>query len=176
MQTSIEKQASSNTNSPAASNLIEIEREINVPVAQLFMAFANADAIEAWWWPEGIYSDNTEIDFVTGGRYFINMKGHDSSLGGMTGRFEEIVPNKLIVLTDQFANEHGQPISAQEANIAGAWPQTIIDTFEFESLSENKSRVKLSQLGVPPEAREECIKGWNQMFDKLERFLKTSLS
>lgn len=175
MQTSQEKQPSLNK-TLSEINLIEIEREINVPVDQLFGAFANAEAIEAWWWPEGIYSDNTEFDFVVGGRYFINMKGHDNCLGGMTGRFEEIVPGKRIVMTDLFANEDGQPISPEEANIPGVWPDFIIDTFEFESLSGNKSRVKLSQQGVPPEAHKECTKSWNQMFDKLERHLKTNLS
>lgn len=176
MQVSQEKQPAQNKNLSPETNLIEVERVINTPVDQLFNAFSNSEAIDAWWWPEGLFCDTAEIDFVEGGRYFINMKGHDLSLGGMTGRYEEIVTNKLIRMTDQFANEHGQPISAQEANIPGEWPETVHIVFAFDDLGKNKSRVKLTQEGIPPEAQKDCILGWNQMFDKLERFLKSNIS
>ena len=77
-------------------------------IARLFEAFASAEALKAWWWPNGLHADRIDYDFREGGRYFINMKGQvqgkDVS-GGMTGQFEEIVENERIVLTDNGPRE-----------------------------------------------------------------------
>lgn len=37
----------------------------------------------------------------------------------------------------------------------------------FEETGE-KIKMHLQQVGIPPEMYDECIKGWNQSFDKLE--------
>lgn len=150
---------------------LEIEREFNVPVAKLFEAFTTAEAIKAWWWPKGLYSDEVKIDFREGGEYFINMKGFDKGGGGMTGGFEEIVQDERIVMTDHFADENGRVITAEEAGMGGDWPEVGYITFNFESVGEGKSRFKLSQDGIPDEMRKDCIQGWNESFDKLEKYL-----
>src|ERR1700754_1570851 len=128
MQTKQEKkiQPSIAESSAPSPELLEIRREFQVPVARLFEAFASAEALKAWWWPNGLHADRIDYDFREGGRYFINMKGQvqgkDVS-GGMTGQFEEIVENERIVLTDSFADEKGRAISAQEAGMAGQWAE-----------------------------------------------------
>ena len=154
-------------------DLIEIEREYNVPVQRLFDAFKSPEAIKAWWWPNGLYTDQVNLDFREGGDYFINMKGSRQSAGGMTGQFEEIVDNKRIVMSDSFADENGHAISAKEANMPGEWPDEIHVTFDFDSVSESKSRVKLSQDGIPPDVQKDCKQGWSEMFDKLEKYLSS---
>lgn len=173
MQTS-----SSNTNkstyknSTPGSKLLEVERKFNVPVEQLFEAFANAETLKIWWWPEGMYADQIDLEFREGGKYFINMKGYEQGGGGMTGRFEEIVKNKRIVMTDKFADDKGRAISAEEAKMPGKWPEQAYITFEFESKGQNASGFKLSQQGIPDELQKDCIQGWIQSFDKLEKYLE----
>jgi uncharacterized protein YndB with AHSA1/START domain len=153
------------------SKLLVIEREFDVPVRELFQAFETSEAIKAWWWPKDLYADRVDYEFREGGQYFINMKGFDKGGGGMTGEFKEIIEDERIVMTDQFADENGNPITAAEAKMPGEWPELIYITFEFESLGENKSRFILSQEGIPNELQEDCIQGWTQSFDKLENFL-----
>jgi uncharacterized protein YndB with AHSA1/START domain len=153
------------------SRLLEIHRDMRVSVQELFQAFKTADAIKAWWWPRNIYADHVEYDFRQGGHYFINMKGYEGGGGGMTGEFEEIVSNELIVMTDHFADKNGRAISAKEANMPGEWPQDIFITFLFERQAGNSSQLLLSQQGVPNELQEDCIKGWSESFDKLEQYL-----
>jgi uncharacterized protein YndB with AHSA1/START domain len=158
-------------NSTPQSRLMVIERKFNVPVRNLFSAFKNPEAIKAWWWPKGLFTDQVNFDFREGGTYFINMKGNEEFGGGMTGQFEEIIENELIVMTDNFANANGQKISAKDAKMPGEWPETCYITFEFSPAGETMSRVVLSQEGIPNDQQEQCAVGWNQMFDKLTSYL-----
>lgn len=154
--------------------LLEIRREFQVPVARLFEAFASAEALKVWWWPNGLHADPMDFDFREGGRYFINMKGQvqgkDVS-GGMTGEFEEIVENERIVMTDSFADDAGSAISAHDAGMSGQWPEEILITFEFEAAGKESSRFHLAQQGIPDEMQKDCIQGWSESFDKLEKYL-----
>lgn len=152
------------------SKLLVIDREFNVPVDRLFNAFTTSDSLKAWWWPRGFYSDRIDLDFRVGGKYFISMKGFDRGGGGMTGWFDQIVKNRRIVMSDQFADEDGKPISAHEARMPGNWPEMIYITFDFDSFHESTSSLKLIQQGIPTEAQEDCIRGWSEMFDKLEKY------
>lgn len=173
MQTSPEKrsQSSVHKHSTPHAKLLEMERKFKVPVDQLFAAFTDSESLKKWWWPHGMYADQVDIDFREGGKYFINMKGYEQSSGGMTGHFEEIVKNERIVMTDQFADQKGNAISAEEANMPGVWPEMAYITFEFEALDDNTSRFKLSQEGIPNELQKDCIQGWSESFDKLESCL-----
>lgn len=173
MQTSETKNSAPflHKNSTPQSDLLQIRRDFNVPVERLFSAFKSSADLKNWWWPQGLYADRVDLDFREGGHYFINMKGFDQGGGGMTGDFEEIVENSRIVMTDNFANEEGEAITAAEAKMEGEWPETIYITFEFDSRDENTSRLILSQEGIPNEMQEECIQGWSESFDKLEKYL-----
>ncbi len=173
MQSSPQKNtfSTAHKNSTPQSRLVEIEREYDVPVRDLFVAFKTADAIKAWWWPQELYADHVEIDFRQGGHYFINMKGSDIGGSGMTGQFEEIIENKLIVMSDHFADEKGRAITAQEAKMPGVWPEKDFITLEFDAVGEKSSRLRLSQEGIPNEAQKDCIQGWSEMFEKLENYL-----
>lgn len=154
------------------SKLLEIVRNFDVPVEDLFKAFTTAEAVKVWWWPKDLYTDHVEIKFAEGGKYFFNMKGYEQGGGGMTGSFEEIIPNKRIVMTDHFADDKGNAISAKEAKMPGTWPEVIYITFDFASLGANASRFKLSQQGIPNELQKDCVQGWSQSFDKLEKYLE----
>lgn len=176
MQTKQEKrnQPSIAEGAAPAAKLLEIRREFQVPVARLFEAFASAEALKAWWWPNGLHADRIDLDFREGGRYFISMKGQvqgkDVS-GGMTGEFEEIVESERIVMTDSFADENGSEISAKEAGMPGQWPELIFITFEFQAAGKEASRFRLAQQGIPDEMHKDCVQGWSESFDKLERHL-----
>ena len=176
MQAQQEKRISPSGHSGSTSQpkLLEVRREFRAPVAKLFNAFATAEALKAWWWPNGLHADRVDIVFREGGRYFINMKGEfdgkDAS-GGMTGEFEEIVSNERIVMTDSFADDQGRAISAQEAGMPGQWPEQILITFEFEAAGKEGSRLHLAQQGIPDQLQKDCVQGWSESFDKLERFL-----
>jgi uncharacterized protein YndB with AHSA1/START domain len=156
-------------NSTPESKLLEIKRDFNVPIENLFAAFETPEAIKAWWWPNGLYADRVELDFRKGGHFFINMKGFEKGGGGMVGEFEEITDHQRIVMSDRFADENGRAISAEEAHMKGVWPEIIYITLEFSRRDENTSRLHLSQEGIPNEMQDDCIQGWSQSFYKNEK-------
>jgi uncharacterized protein YndB with AHSA1/START domain len=173
MQTSQEKNIhkTAHLKSTPQARLLKVEHKYSVPVTRLFEAFKSAEALKAWWWPEGLHADRVDLEFREGGKYFINMKGFDQGGGGMTGSFEEIVENRRIVMSDQFADENGRPISAAEAKMPGEWPEIVYITLDFEPVGKSTSRVLLSQEGIPNEAQRDCIRGWKEMFNKLGAYL-----
>ncbi|WP_413578158.1 SRPBCC family protein [Bdellovibrio sp. HCB290] len=176
MQTSQEKgrkRPIHNASTPQAPLLV-IERQFDVPVSELFAAFADSDSLKEWWWPQQFFADEADIDFREGGRFFISMDGgtDTGNVGGMTGHYEEIIENVRIVMTDQFADKQGRPISPEEAGMPGDWSKMAFITFEFEKLGEKRSRFKLSHEGIPTKFQNDCIEGWMESFDKLEKYLK----
>lgn len=168
----------SHRNSTPHSDLIMIRRDFRVPVVHLFDAFKTQEALKEWWWPKNFYADRIDLDFRKGGQFFFNMKslepGFDVGGGGMTGKFEEIIENVRIVFTDNFADKDGNKITAREAKMPGDWPDTIYTTFEFKACDANTTRMCLFQEGVPNEMRDDCIQGWMESFDKLEKYLMNS--
>ena len=177
METSQEKNNfnMSHKSSSPQSPLLELEREFNVPVETLFEAFASSESIKSWWWPQNLYANRVDFDFREGGRYFINMLGDKRGESGMTGRFEKIIPNEQIVMTDQFADKTGKVISPKEANVPGQWPDMVYITFDFVRVSDSKSKVRLSQEGIPREIQKDCKQGWSEMFKKLEAYLNRQM-
>ena len=173
MQTSQERENQSplHQNSNPSSKLLKIERKFNVPVEQLFAAFKTSEELKTWWWPQNIHSEHLELDFRKDGKYFISMTGTNGEFGGMTGEFEEIMENKRIVMTDQFADKEGHPITAAEAKMPGNWADVAYITFDFDSVDKNSSILKLSQEGIPNEVQKDCKQGWSEMFDKLATHL-----
>lgn len=165
------KQILEHKGSTPHSKLLVIDRQFEVPIEKLFAAFSSAEALKRWWWPDGIYADHIDWEFRDGGNYFINMKGYDQTASGMAGVIEEVVKNERIIMTDQFANEKGKPISAKEANMPGEWPAKGYITFEFSSLAKGRSGFTLSQEGIPNELQAECIQGWEESFNKLKNYL-----
>lgn len=158
-------------NSIPQYRILEIQRAFDVPVDRLFAAFKSAETLKKWWWPKEPYSDRIDLDFREGGKFIINMKGYSQGGGGMTGQFKEIEINKRLVITDQFADENGNLISAKEANMPGKWPKVINITIDFEPIDEYTSRFTLHQEGIPNDLQNDCIQGWSESFDKLENYL-----
>jgi activator of HSP90 ATPase len=52
--------------------------------------------------------------------------------------------------------------------MAGEWPMELLITFNLEE-ADGATKLKLTHEGVPAEMHDECVKGWNESLDKLEK-------
>src|SRR5690242_11086080 len=131
-------------------------------------ALTNAEEFKKWWGPEGYSCPSSNIDARVGGKYFNCMRSPDGRENWSIGTVKKLVPEKTLVVTDSFADERGNIINASELGMPGNWPREALITFELEE-ADGATKLKLLHEGIPDEAHDDCVEGWNQCFDKLEK-------
>ena len=82
-------------------------------------------------------------------------------------------PEKL-VMTDSFADEHGQVVPATYYGMSPDFPLQLLITVTFEELKGNRTRLTLRHSGIngiSAADREGMRQGWTESFDKLAQIL-----
>ena len=157
--------------SATAKKAIVIDRVFNLPLNKVWKAWSEPEGFKKWWGPEDYTCPTSEVDFRVGGKYLHCMRSSNGEEFWSTGVYKEIIPYKKQVYTDSFSDEEGNVIPASAYNMPGDWPTELQVTLTFEEGGE-KTRLKLQHEGIPDEMRDDCIKGWNESLDKLERNIK----
>jgi uncharacterized protein YndB with AHSA1/START domain len=106
-----------------------------------------------------------------GGKYLNCMRAPDGKEYWSTGVVNEFIPDKKLVITDSFSDSKGNIIPASEHGMPGEWPEELLITFELEE-ADGATKLKLMHEGIPKEMHDECVKGWNGSFDKLDKNIK----
>ena len=150
---------------------IFIKRIFNLPLNTIWKAFTEPESFKKWWGPDGYTCPDCSIDFKIGGKYLISMQGVDEKKIWSTGTYKEIIPLKKIVYTDSFADSKGNIAPASYYKMPGEWALKLLVTLEFEEVN-GKTNLSMQHVGLPVEMSDDCMKGWQQSFDKLESNLK----
>jgi uncharacterized protein YndB with AHSA1/START domain len=106
-----------------------------------------------------------------GGKYLSCMRGPDGKEYWSTGVVKELIPERKLVVTDSFSDDKGNIKPASEYGMPGDWPKELLITVYLEE-ADGATKMKLKHQGIPAEMREDCIKGWNESFDKLQENIK----
>ena len=152
----------------ALQNEIVIHRVFDLPITKVWKAFTEPEQFKKWWGPNGFTCPSSKMDARVGGKYLNCMRGPDGKEYWSTGVVKEFVPEKKLVITDSFSDEHGNITSASELGMPGDWPRELLITINLDE-AHSATKLRLIHEGVPDEMREECIKGWNESLDKLEK-------
>ena len=152
-------------------NDIEIRRVFNIPVNKVWQALTVPEYFKKWYGPEGFTCPSSTMEAKKGGKYLNCMRGPDGKEYWSTGVVNEFIPDKKLVITDSFSDPKGNIISASEQGMPGDWPRELLITFELEE-ADGATKLKLTHEGVPEEMHDECVKGWNESFDKLAENIK----
>ena len=155
----------------AMQNDIVIQRVFKLPAGKVWQALTVAEYFKKWWGPEGFTCPYSTMEARKGGKYLSCMRGPDGKEFWSTGVVKEFIPEKKLVVTDSFSDPKGNIISATELGMPGDWPRELLITFELEE-ADGATKLKLIHEGIPEEMHDECVKGWNESFDKLERNIK----
>lgn len=150
---------------------ITINRTFDLPLDTVWKAWSESENVKKWFSPEGYTCPSSSIDFKEGGKYHNSMKAPDGKETWSTGTFKEIVDHKKIVYSDSFADSEGKVVSASYYNMPGDWDKELKVTVEFEE-KNGKTEMKMRHEGLPAEVADDCIKGWQSCFDKLEKNIK----
>ena len=155
----------------ALQNEIVINRVFDLPISKVWQAWTEAEQFKKWWGPKDFTCPSSKMEARVGGKYLSCMRGPDGKEYWSTGEVKELIPERKLVVTDSFSDEKGNIKSASEYGMPGDWPKELLITVYFEE-ADGATKLKLRHQGVPDEMREECIKGWNESLDKLEKNIK----
>lgn len=141
---------------PTSDHIIFSSREIKVPVAELYQAFADPASLARWWGPEGFTNTIHEFDLRPGGKWILTMHGPEVGNYQNASTFTVVEPHKKVCWT-----RSTQPLFDMEVG--------------FEALDENRSKISFKMLFATVAA---CAKVRNfagpkneENFDRLERLL-----
>lgn len=92
----------------AANKKINVVREFDAPVEQVWKAWTVSELLDQWWAPKPWKANTQSMDFHEGGTWFYYMEGPDGSRHYCRADYETIVPNKSYTGLDAFCDENGK--------------------------------------------------------------------
>jgi uncharacterized protein YndB with AHSA1/START domain len=127
----------------AGTPFIDIVREFDAPVERLYEAHANPRLYAQWVGPRGYETTVEELDLRTGGRYrFVQTGPGGDGPFAFNGVFHVVRPNEFFIQTFEFEG----------------WPGIVsLDSYTFESLPGNRSRLSTHNVFPSVEARDGMV-------------------
>jgi uncharacterized protein YndB with AHSA1/START domain len=149
---------------------IVITHSFTVPLQNVWKAWTDPAVFKTWWGPKNYTCPHVEIDFKVGGKILSCMRSKDGKEMWGLNVFQEIEEGRNIVMTDNFCDSKGNIIPPNDV-MPGNWADELIITLEFDE-NLGKTDFTLKHEGIPPEMYDDCKKGWEESFDKMEEALK----
>jgi uncharacterized protein YndB with AHSA1/START domain len=146
------------------------ERTFNASPDKLWRVWNDPAFITKWWGPKGYTAPIIRNDPRVGGTFLWSMKSPKGKMSWNTGVYREVIPNSRIVSTMSFSDATGRAIPGSQAPVPGHWPDEIIVTTEFTE-SGGKTKVRVTEVGLPLFVKVLSKIAWNQQFDKIESLL-----
>lgn len=151
-----------------------IERTISATPSRVWKAWTDAAALVQWWGPKGFTCPVYHMDLKVGGKYLYCMKSPDGQEYWGAGEYREILPNRRLVFSDNFADSNGKIVPASFYGMTADYPPNMLVMVTFEE-NGNLTKMTVHHVGIPAgEERENARLGWIQSFDKLDNLLKRS--
>ena len=155
-----------------SKNELVITRIFDAPRERVWKAWTDPKEMKQWWGPKAFTTPFLSVDLRLGGTFRYCMRSPEGKDYWGTGVYREIVPGKRIVYADSFADEKGNVVPATYYGMSSDLPLEMLVTVTFEE-SNGRTKVTLHHAGMPagPD-RDGATQGWNEMFDKLVKFLE----
>ena len=141
---------------------VQFRRASRAPVARVFRAFVDPDAMCKWLPPHGFTGRMHEMDARVGGRYRMSFthlgNGQSHSFGGT---FLELLPNERIRHNDRFDNPH--------------LPGEMVTQITFKTVLVG-TEVHIEQTGIPDAIpAEACCLGWQESLQLLALLVEADI-
>ena len=150
---------------------IRITREYNAPLDRVWEQWTDPDLYKCWSAPKEYYTPFANFDLRIGGKYLSSMRGPDGKDIWSTGIYKEIIEPNRLVMTDSFADEHGNIVPASYYGMGDNIPMEMEVEVSMEDLG-GRTRLVLEHKGLPEgEILEQTRQGWSETLDKLEECL-----
>jgi uncharacterized protein YndB with AHSA1/START domain len=151
-----------------------ITRILSGPRDRVWQAWTEPELVKRWWGPKGFTAPTIQIDLRAGGKYLFCMRGAAGPNGvrdfWSTGIYKEVEAPRKLVMTDSFADEHGNVVPATHYGMEGM-PLELLVSVTFAEAS-GKTKMTLRHAGWAGDENSELARaGWSESFDKLDALL-----
>lgn len=153
-----------------------ISRVFDSPQEKVWDAWTIPDKAREWWGPLTFTAPVIQIDLHVGGKLLNCMRSPDGKDFWSTGTYREIDRPGRLVMTDSFADENGNVVNASYYGMDPNFPLESLITVTFDELDgKTKFILKYEDVSMFQEQDlKDMTQGWNESFDKLEAYLKSS--
>lgn len=150
-----------------------INRTIHAPRELVWKAWTESDRLKIWSGPKSYTTTVFNMDPRVGGRYFNCMKSSEGQEIYSTGTILEMAVNEKLVMTDSFADDQGNIVSASHYGMEAEFPLVNQVTVKLTDIgSQTKLTVRYDAASpIPEEHLTGMRQGWNESFDKLDAYL-----
>ena len=133
---------------------LSLHRDIDASVERVYAAWTDPESLRKWLAPGNAVVVRAVAEVAAGGTFLVEMRASDGRLWLTRGVYLEVVPFKRLVHTWCW---EGSDVETQV-------------TVEFERVSANKTRLKLTHSRfAQEEARDEHERGWEACLRNLEK-------
>lgn len=138
--------------------MLNLKRVFNALPERVFTAWTNPQQLKSWWKPPGSTVTTVEVDLRVGGQYRIGLKQPTQATYFVSGVYQVIQRPRRLVFTWRWENP--------EMDIG----ESLV-SIEFRA-KNNQTELELTHQRLPTlEARQAHKKGWEGIFDSLDRFV-----
>jgi uncharacterized protein YndB with AHSA1/START domain len=149
-----------NTEAAATQHELVLTRVLDAPPSLVFAAWTEGERTRQWLAPHGYTNTHSDAQVRPGGHWrscMVSPTGEELWLGGV---YREVVPNRRLVFTHAWDDEHGKP-----------GRETLV-TVELEEVAGGKTHLTLRQAFFETAAsRDGHQGGWTQCLERLETHL-----
>jgi uncharacterized protein YndB with AHSA1/START domain len=138
---------------------VTLVRRIKASPARVWAAITRPEQMLLWWGPDAGPTLKAEADVRPGGRFSVVFRLLDGSEHNPTGVYREVVPEKKLVFTWEWA---------------GSPEKESLVTFRLEPFEGGTELTLLHERLPDEEARQSHEAGWSGLLDKLPAFLGVS--
>jgi len=154
----------------STTSTVEVERTFKAPVTTVWKLWNDPETIKLWWSPKDYTAPVVKNDLKVGGTYLLSMKSPKGEMFWNVGTYKSIVPNERIISSLSFSDERGKLVPGAQVKVPGRWPDEIVVKVEFKE-KDGKTRVSVTEVGIPLIMKLFAKMGWEQQFDKFEKLL-----
>lgn len=152
---------------------IHVSRTFNAPVERVWALWTNEDSMKKWWGPKHYSAPIIKNDVRVNGFFLFSMKAPNGETHYNSGMYTDISLNKKIVAKMFFSDENGSPIPASQVGVPGQWPEHVEIEVTFSEMDGGtKTRVQVTETGIPLVMSTFAKLGWEQQLDKFDLMLK----
>lgn len=148
---------------------LTIERTFSAPINHVWEAFTNADKLKQWWAPPQMTCSHLSLELKEGGIFRYAFKDQNENEFWGRGVFQTINKPSFLSYLDTFTDADGNPVPPSYFGIPG---DDIVETLAELHFEQEGEKTKLKLVGdnsYDDSMTEDMTKGWNGMFDNLNK-------